>query len=151
MAPLFSSTPATGTAAGARRLPPRRLAMRLTSRTSLRGSAGLTPRRPRFTRPPAIFRGQAISFNQPSNAGNQPPRAQRRQRQASRMKATLFAVGCIGLFGCAHLPRPPRAATHPFLPLGHSPRRLRRCSFQLSPGDAASSDERPRQQRYHAR
>ena len=37
------------------------------------------------------------------NAGIEPPRTQRCQRQVSRMKATLFAVGCMALLGAATL------------------------------------------------
>jgi hypothetical protein len=45
------------------------------------------------------------------NAANQPPRTQPRHGQVSRMKATLFAVGCIGLFGSD--PTPPTRGAHP--------------------------------------
>ncbi len=49
------------------------------------------------------------------------------------MKATLFAVGCIGLFGCAPTSRtPPRAAIQLFAFFDHASRRLRCPTFQLS-------------------
>lgn len=37
------------------------------------------------------------------NARHQPPRIQLRQRQVSRMRATLFAVGCMALLGAPPL------------------------------------------------
>ena len=54
------------------------------------------PRPQPEARPTAFgLRLQAVS-----NAGNQPPRTQRSYGQVLQIKATLFAVGCIGLFGC---------------------------------------------------
>jgi hypothetical protein len=38
-------------------------------------------------------------FNLRANARHHPPRIQRRQRQVLRMKAALFAVGCMPLLG----------------------------------------------------
>ena len=37
----------------------------------------------------------------PPNARHQPPRTQLDYRQVSRLKATLFAVGCMALLDCA--------------------------------------------------
>jgi len=44
-----------------------------------------------------MFRPFPIIQGKPPNARHQPPRIQLRQRQVSRMKATLFAVGCMAL------------------------------------------------------
>jgi len=42
-----------------------------------------------------------VNTKKQSNARHQPPRTQPDYGQASRMKATLFAVGCMALLGAA--------------------------------------------------